>query len=216
MRNIGIACKPSGLLVVDCDVKPDGDGYMEWLEKADKLSGGAPVWETQETLQVTTGGGGLHVYYQWPPGVQASQAGLDKHVDIRSNGGERGGYVLGAGSITDKGTYAVEYDPGYIKAAPGWLIEWCREKPRPAPLRSPIEQPAALSFAGLQTAVQTAVEGNRNAMLFYAARAMYTDGADYSKALELLIPAAVDNGLTEREATDTIRSGYRLQRLKDG
>lgn len=211
--NIGIACKPSGLLVVDCDVK-NGDGMEEWADLCLKHEGDN-AYRLWDTYTVNTGSGGAHFYYKWQPGVQASQSGLSTNVDIRSNGGQKGGYVLGAGSVTALGSYEPDND-GPILHAPFWLVEECREKPHTKPVRSGIEQPAALSFAGLQTAVQTAVEGNRNAMLFYAARAMHSDGADYSTALELLIPAALDNGLTEREATDTIRSGYRLQRLKDG
>src|SRR3954470_24561431 len=35
--NIGLACAPSGLLVVDCDVKPDGDGIAQYVDLITKF-----------------------------------------------------------------------------------------------------------------------------------------------------------------------------------
>lgn len=210
--NIGIACKPSGLLVVDCDVK-NGDGLVEWQEICNKYHG-ENSWEVWQTYTVNTASGGAHFYYNWP-GVQASQSGLSTNVDIRSNGGQRGGYVLASGSVGPKGSY--ETDNAYpILDAPSWLVELCKERPRPKPIKPRYGQPAPLSFAGLVTQVAMAPEGNRSNALLWAARSMCSDGADESLALELLAPAAVDNGLTEREASDTIRSAYRLQHQKDG
>lgn len=208
--NIGIACSPSRLLVVDCDLKQE-DGVQQWLDIVSKFSGSKAL----NTYTTVTGSGGLHFYYWWPVGIQASQSGLASAVDIRSNGGQKGGYVLGAGSITEKGPYEIDSDAPILNAPP-WLVELCREKPRPKPVRNVIEQPNALSFAGLQTKVATAPEGDRNACLLWAARAMCSDQADESECLHLLVPAAVDNGLSEREASDTIRSAYRLQSQKDG
>lgn len=213
-RNVGIACAPSQLLVVDCDIKPDGDGLEQFTDMTIRY-GKDDAWEAFDTYTVRTGSGGTHFYYRWPAGVQASQSGISSHVDIRSNGGQKGGYVLGAGSITGKGPYRVE-EEFEIRPAPAWLVELCRDRPRPKPVRSAIEQPAALSFSGLVTSVATAPEGNRNAALHWAARSMCSDGADESEAIRLLVQPATDNGLTDREATDTIRSGYRLQRQKDG
>lgn len=209
-RNIGIACKPSGLLVVDCDMKPGADGFIEWSALATRFD---PVWFLAPTFMVRTGGGGCHLYYRWPSHVQASQAGLAEHVDIRSNGGQKGGYVLAAGSVTTKGPYVVE-DDAPVAQAPTWLIELCRERPRVEQPARRIQQPAALSFAGLQTAVATASEGNRNQAVLWAARSMCEDGATLDDALNALVPHATGNGLTEREATDTIKSAYRLQSSK--
>lgn len=211
--NIGIACAPSGVLVVDCDLK-NGDGLQEYADICAKYMGDES-WEMWMTYTVNTGSGGAHFYYRWPAHVKASQGGLSTNVDIRSNGGEKGGYVLAAGSITVKGSYEVDNDSP-VRHADGWLVEKCREKPRPKPVRSRIEKADPLSFAGLVQAVSGAPDGDRNQALLWAARAMCSDEADESLALELLVPAAVDNGLSEREATDTIRSGYNLQRRKDG
>lgn len=210
--NIGIACAPSGLLVVDCDVKM-GDGLQEWSDICQRFMG-ATSYEMWATYTVRTGSGGAHFYYQWPPGVQASQSGLSTNVDIRSNGGTKGGYVLAEGSVTTVGSYELDEDCP-IQDAPAWLVALCTERPRAKPLRGVYERAAPVSYAGLATSVALAPEGNRSNALLWAARAMCSDGADVFTALDLLVPAAHDNGLTEREAADTIRSGFRLQRMKD-
>lgn len=207
MANVGVACKPSGLLVVDCDMKPPDDGWQEWCEIAGRFD---PEWFLAPTFLVRTGGGGAHLYYRWPGHVQASQAGLAPHVDIRSNGGNCGGYVLGPGSVTAKGPYVIEEDEP-IASVPAWLLELCRERPRPPRVASGYSQPAALSFAGLQTAVAVASEGNRNQALLWAARSMCEDGADLDTILNTLLP---HTPLPEREASDTIRSAFRLQTSK--
>lgn len=206
--NIGIACKPSGLLVVDCDLKSGQyDGWDEWIEVAGSYD---PGWYTVPTFLVRTGGGGAHVYYRWPDGVQASQSGLSAHVDIRSNGGERGGYVLGAGSITSKGAYTVE-DDDPIAPAPPWLVELCRERPKPRVEKPAFAQPGSVSFSGLQTAVAAAAEGNRNQVTLWAARSMVEDGADEQQIIDTLLDSARTAGLGEQEIIATIRSAYRLQ-----
>jgi Bifunctional DNA primase/polymerase, N-terminal len=212
MANIGIACKPSGLLVVDCDVKVgEYDGVQEWfalVERYDPYN----YFQDDLTHQVITGGGGVHLYYRWPSDVQASQSGLSAHVDIRSNGGQKGGYVLGAGSVTTKGTYRSEGLFHYPDQAPPWLVELCRDRPKPKPVRSGYQQPAHTgSFSGLVTAVSSASEGNRNNVLLWAARSMCEDGATLDEALDLLVAASESNGLSSRETSDTIRSAYRLQ-----
>lgn len=211
--NVGIACAPSGLLVVDCDLKL-GDGLEEWSAICSKFHG-ENSWKMWETYTVSTGGGGAHFYYRWPTWQKASQSGISASVDIRSNGGEKGGYVLAQGSVTAKGSYEVDNDSP-ILWAPAWLVELCRERPRPKPPRSVYERAAPVSYAGLVQSVVMAPDGNRNNALLWAARAMTSDGANESEILDLLVPAAVDNGLTERDATATIRSGYNRQRQKDG
>lgn len=212
-RNVGIACAPSGLLVVDCDLK-NGDGLEEWSDICQKFAGDDSylMWDT---YTVNTGSGGAHFYYRWPPAVKASQSGLSTNVDIRSNGGEKGGYVLAEGSVTRKGSYELD-NSAPVMDAPAWLVALCTEKPRPKPIKSVYEKAAPTSYAGLVQSVCMAPDGNRNQALLWATRAMCSDGATESEVLELLVPAAVDNGLTEREATDTIRSGYKLQLRKDG
>lgn len=233
--NVGVAAKPSGLLVVDCDrakedwalkgtpfahlhdvygVRPHGDDVFN--EMCHRYGGD---WaQASETYRVMTGSAGLHYYYAWPEGVQASQSSpVPGFVDVRCNGGERGGYVLGAGSVTSKGSY-IALNALPVAAAPAWLVELVREKPRPAPLP---QQPSfwssggSTSFSGLEDRVRYAQEGNRNAVLLWAARSMCSDGAALDLAERLLVAAAEAAGLRESEARATVRSGYRLQGRKE-
>lgn len=225
--NIGIAAKPSGVIVVDCDMpkreyqlKDTPWGYLHG--KLGPLVDGADVLremcerfgdgyeDFERTYRVCTASMGLHLYFRWPPEVQASQASpVPGLVDIRCNGGQKGGYVLGAGSATQKGSYIAENDLP-IADAPDWLIELCREKPKAARVK-PHFSSAAGGYNGLRDAVRFAQEGNRNNVLLWAARSMCEDGATIEECEELLGPAGAEAGQAERDVLATIKSAYRLQ-----
>jgi hypothetical protein len=230
--NIGIACKPSGNLVVDCDVakrayalKDTPWGYLH--ERLGPLVDGDDVLREMcsrfgdsydrlaNTYRVCTASLGLHLYFRWPEGVQASQASpVPGALDIRCNGGQRGGYVLAPGSATSKGPYVAENNLP-IADPPPWLVEMCREKPKPKPEKSVFSQPTG-GFNGLAEAVRTAQEGNRNNCLLWAARTMCEDGATEEECIELLAQAYVENNGDGgyRQAVSSIRSAYRLQGAK--
>ena len=85
--NYGIATG-NDLFVVDLD----GPDAASW-------------WDTQGFEQgatVTTPSGGRHVYYWAENDIQTNQSKVFKGIDVRGTGG----YVVGPGSVTDKGTYA--------------------------------------------------------------------------------------------------------------
>ncbi|MGW6255459.1 bifunctional DNA primase/polymerase [Streptomyces sp. NPDC055085] len=224
--NIGIAAKPSGLLVIDCDMpkKPNQLRDTPWgylHEKLGPLVDGADVLREmcsrfgddysrlERTYRVCTASMGLHLYFRWPEGVQASQASpVPGLVDVRCNGGQQGGYVLGAGSKTHKGEYVAENDVP-VAAAPPWLIELCRDKPRPKPVYQSSLPGREGSFGGLAAAVRSAAEGSRNSICHWAACCIRDDGATEETAIETLVPAGVEAGLSESEITATIRSAYR-------
>ena len=226
--NIGIAAKPSGLLVVDCDMPKKeyqlaGTSWEYLHDKLGPLVDGADVLREmcarfgddysrfERTYRVCTASMGLHLYFRWPRGVQASQASpVPGLVDVRCNGGNQGGYVLGAGSETSKGLY-VEENQLPIADAPDWLVELCRERPKEAKVKPLFAQASGGGYSGLRDAVRLAQEGNRNNCLLWAARSMCEDGATQEECEELLVPAAMEAGQGEREALDTIRSAYRLQ-----
>lgn len=231
--NVGVACAPSQLLVVDLDKAkepwklkgteweylhggygPFVHGMELWEEMIFKLGGGR--WPT--TYTVRTGSGGHHLYYAWPAHwPKISQASPVKGIiDVRGNGGQWGGYVLAEGSVTGSGPYV-----GDDNARPGLPPEWLRhmviEKPvvkvqRPQGLR----QPGAISWSGLVDSVRNAGEGNRNNALHWAARAMCSDGATEQEAMDTLCPPAEEAGLHYPEVSRTIESAYRIQRHKEG
>lgn len=118
--------------------------------------------------------------------------------------------MLGAGSESSKGLYVPENSLP-IADAPAWLVELCREHPKPAKVQPHFRQPGHIHYGGLVDSVRLAQEGNRNNCLLWAARSMCEDGATEEECYDLLVPAAMEAGQTERESRDTIRSAYRLQ-----
>lgn len=238
--NIGIACKPSQLLVVDLDqakedwnLKQTDWAYLhaaygprvsgeELLDEMNfKLSDGTDErdGEYTETYSVRTGSGGLHLYFRWPAHwPKISQASPVKGVvDVRGNGGQWGGYVLGEGSVTGSGEYVVE-TPASIALPPTWIRKLVAEKPAQPKIHRPagIRQPGAISYSGLVDSVRNAGEGNRNNALVWAARTMCEEGAQLDEALKVLGDAAMSAGLGAVEIERTIQSAYRTQRYKEG
>lgn len=235
--SIGVACKPSELLVVDLDkAKKDWnlrdtewaymhdaygarvDGEDLWDEMAYKLGDDRP--SDLMTYAVRTGSGGVHLYYRWPEswGQQSQASPVRGVVDVRGNGGQWGGYVLAEGSVTEAGPYVSMGAHSGPQIAPHWIRQLVTPKPKiQAPRRmTGIQQPRAVSWAGLVRTVQEAGEGNRNNALSYCARAMCTDGATEEECLRVLGPAAEAAGLGFREIERTIQSSYRIQREKEG
>lgn len=229
--NIGVACKQSNLLIIDCDVAKqagvlrdtpwgylhdklgpyvDGDDVLR--ELCQRYGGDGEYERLTDTYRVCTGSMGLHVYLSWPPEILASQASIAPGaLDVRCNGGTQGGYVLAAGSVTLKGPYVAENDlPVRSVMEFPWLFELVREKPKAARVKSHFSS-AAGGFNGLAEKVRYAPEGNRNNCLLWAARSMCEDGATQEQCEELLIPAGMEAGQSEKECRDTIRSAYRLQ-----
>jgi hypothetical protein len=103
--NIGIACGPSGLVVIDLDQPrdsavddPDDDGALFPLSGADRLARLAREHGERypgATYVVDTPSGGCHLYFAATDGRARNSAGvLGPHIDVRADGG----YVVGAGS----------------------------------------------------------------------------------------------------------------------
>ena len=109
-RNVGVATG-GGLLVLDFDMKPGQYGARSLFEMEMQ---GLP-----ETFSVRTPSGGLHLYFHGPD-VSNSVGKIAPNVDVRS----AGGYVVGPGSETPLGRYAIESDIP-LADAPAWLIERC-------------------------------------------------------------------------------------------
>lgn len=233
--NIGIACKPSSLLVVDLDVAkedfklrgtdweylhtvygPQVDGEDLFDEMEYKLNAGPR--EMGGPYSVRTGSGGKHLYYRWPSNwPRISQASPVKGIiDVRGNGGQWGGYVLAEGSRTDAGEYKL-IGGAHILLPPVWIRQLVAEKPPAPKIRRPqgLRQPGPLSWSGLVESVRNAGEGNRNNALVWAARTVCEEGGTEAQALEALGPAAEDAGLGSTEIERTIQSAFRTQRYKE-
>ena len=228
-HNAGIACGPSGLLVIDCDTPKPGSadtatpGLGDRRDGAEVLAalaagrGGLP-----DTWTVTTPSGGRHLYFRAPAGVALGNTGrtLGPLLDTRG----RGGQVLAPGSRLPNGGYELldDTDPADL---PGWLawrlsagaptaVSGRRERP-PAVASDPTAYVTAVVRAELQR-VAAAGRGGHNAAVFTAARALgQLVGAG------ALDPAAAEHDLTHaarhiiggpcdctaRDIAATIRSG---------
>lgn len=234
--NIGVACKPSQLLVVDLDRAKD-----DWNLKGTEWAHLHAVWgervngedlfdemrfqlddensDPYDTFVVSTGSGGTHLYYSWPAHWPViSQASPVKGVvDVRGNGGQFGGYVLGQGSIGETGGYAIENDQP-LALPPTWIRRLVAEKPQQPKIQRPkgLMQPGSVSNSGLIRSVREAGEGNRNNALVWAARTMCEEGVLEAQAQEQLGAAAAEAGLGYREIERTIQSAYRTQQHKMG
>lgn len=216
--NIGVSCKKSGLLVVDCDVPKNWsateDGWDQFKSLCERR--GASWEETIDTYQVETPSYGLHLYYTWPEDVQASQASLDSLLDVRSNGGEKGGYVLGAGSVTPQGWYHC-VNPAPIRPTPRWLMDEVTLKPTTyltGGSSEPFTRAYGVSLAGLHTFLRNATEGRRNDSLFWvvAQAAEENPHLEEDDLLNEFWNDAVSVGLTPQEISASVRSGIRKGR----
>lgn len=220
--NIGLACGPSGLVVLDLDTPKAGQqpplGGLGITCGADVLAAlaedaGQPL--PGATYTVRTGRGGLHLYFRAPAGpVLPNTAGrLGRLIDTRANGG----YVVAAGSTVDGRAYEVLDD-----VAPGELPTWLAERLRPATIRHlptppPVDQRAAgYANAALRNEIQRVLDapvGQRNATLNRAAYSLGTlvgAGALPERLVrEALQRAAEAVGLAAAEVAATVDSGLR-------
>lgn len=117
LSNIGGAAgKKSGRVVLDIDLRHGGDVSLELLEHEHE--------SLPDTVEVITGGGGRHLYFQ-DPGVPIgnSVSALGPGLDIRAAGGN----VVLPGSIHISGRvyeYELTHGPEDVPLAPmpGWLL----------------------------------------------------------------------------------------------
>jgi hypothetical protein len=203
--NIGIACGPSGLLVVDID---GPDAMHAWSVFIGDNGG------LRRTLIARTGKG-VHFYFA---GEGRSSAGrIAPHVDTRGVGG----YVIAPPSIHGSGAAYRWLDPRVLPApVPGWLLERLeRGAPAPEAVGQRRWLPLGIEFtaygkaalAGLREDVLTAEEGQRNDTLngasYRAGRLAAAGELDVDVAATLLVEAAVAAGLPQEEAARTFWSG---------
>jgi hypothetical protein len=154
-----------------------------------------------------SGGGGLHLYVL-PLGLGTRRLTLHGvHIgELKGSGG-----VLVPPSVTS-GVYAWLRAPSDVPVAeaPAWLRDLAdgprHGGPRLVGRLSPSR--AVALVAGLHRVVAEAPEGERNAVLFWAACRAAEHSVDPDAAAEILLAAAVKAGLAEREARATIKSGF--------
>lgn len=115
--NIGISTSRFGeseaLLVIDVDNKEGKNGDAELK----RIEGNGLV--LPPTFVQSTPTGGKHIVFRTSAPVRQGVDVLGRGLDIRS----RGGYIVGAGSCVEAGTYTRSI--GRVDAAPEWVVTRC-------------------------------------------------------------------------------------------
>jgi hypothetical protein len=230
--NIGIATGPSNLVVIDIDVpktpyKP-GDKELFGIEAWAMMLTQAGLSSEPRTYEVETPSGGSHLYFEaneaFP--VKTSASTLAPGIDVRAINGS----ITAAGSRTEKGEYVCIRDIK-PKPLPSWLrgplgraglsVTDVEVQARPAP--KPVTSTSSYAKAAFDDEIaklRQATEPGRNDKLNSAAWKLkkFTeerlhDGAIVPAELnayevaDALFAAAIEIGLSDKEATTTIRSG---------
>jgi hypothetical protein len=209
----GIACGPSGLVVIDLDVDlaaADG-GEAAFAALCEKAGAQWPV-----TFTVATPSGGLHLYFRASPDhkITVSTGQVARHVDVRGDGG----YVVGPLSVIGGREYQVSGSVRALAPLPGWLARLCAPRSVTghvtdhAPVNGAYAQAALDAEAAL---VAAAPEGCRNDQLNRSAHALGrfpNSQLPASAILAALGAAAQQAGLAEPEIGRTIRSALRARR----
>lgn len=185
--NVGIACGPAGLVVVDIDLAGRGDLSVAWLEHLDDLdlepflecrgqvttTPWATALTAARTRAVTTPNGGRHLYFTAPAGtdMRNTVSRLGQRIDTRAHGG----YVLAPGSVRrtprDRRRYRL-VDDSPATTLPAEIAHALSPTPPRQMDAAPIVHPDAYVRAvldGETAAVRTAAVGTRNHRLFRAA-----------------------------------------------
>jgi putative DNA primase/helicase len=169
------------LCVIDVDDKGDKHGSQE-LEKL--VAGGL---ELPTTYTQHTASGGRHLVYRTATPVANNAGKLGPGIDVRGTGG----FIVGAGSATDKGAYSADGAP--VAAAPDGLLGLCAaHRPRQSvgALFSAVDdspEAAAQAVEYLRTA-PVAVQGSGGDTTTFAVCARVKDfGLSESGALAVLL-----------------------------
>jgi hypothetical protein len=221
-HNVGIACGPSRLVVIDLDTAEHGGSLPPSWAAEPSINDGREVLRLlalragepwPDTYTTRTPSGGLHLYFAAIDGreLRNSASRVGPMIDVRA----AGGYVVGAGSVTARGRYQVVRDY-MVRTLPGWLADLVAPaRPTRAAPASVAQRPVYGRLRGIVEAVLTSEPGTRNGRLFWAAcRAgeMISAGLiDHAAAEDVLVRAAVESGLRggEPEARRTVASGLR-------
>ncbi|MER5227531.1 bifunctional DNA primase/polymerase [Streptomyces flaveus] len=199
----GIACglEPHHLIGIDLDTKSGTDSSAALRELALRH-----LFTIPETVVVLTPSGGRHLWLSGSPDVVVpnSAGRLAPGIDIRG----AGGYLVGPGSRTAHGVYSTAPGTSHLAPAPcpRALLRLLTPPPR---THHPTPSSAGGHGQGLVQFVAAAHEGQRNTRLFWAACRAYENGIG-DELVEPLVEAAVQVGLSEREARSTVGSARRL------
>jgi bifunctional DNA primase/polymerase-like protein len=232
--NIGLACGPSGLVVLDLDTTKPDDDPPEWVRAEPGVRDGQDVLAVLaeqlgeelpgDTYTVATRSGGIHLYFTAPDGVRLGNTagergqGLGWKIDTRAHGGQ----VVAAGSVVGGRHYRVLAD---VEPAP--LPTWLVDLLTPAPPPPAPTMPVRTATGGRDAYLNAAIHGNtakvidakteRNAALYGASVALgqlvASSALTEAEVAAALMSAAAKHivlgAYSERQARQTIASGLR-------
>lgn len=203
--NWGVACGPSGLLIVDIDTKDGKNGAKSWAALAAEN-------ETPDTFTVGTPSGGLHYYYKGdaPTTGPKSKTKLGEGIDTRGVGG----MALIPGCELANGTYEITHKarPAALPAwIPGILGAVTERQCEQVPLTDlDQEHHVRLATSWLQTS-EPPVEGERNDSAFRVAAHCKDLGVSEGVCLDLMLAHWNDRcspPMDTEELQRTIESAY--------
>jgi hypothetical protein len=185
---IGVATGArSGVSVLDVDRKhPTAVAW--WLDSYPLLL---------PTRTYRTRSGGLHLWFKHRDGVRNSQGKICLGVDSRGEGGFvvhwfAGGYEC--------------LDPSPPAPWPAWLLAELTPRPAPRPRPRPGGSNDSRRLDGILRRLGSAREGERNGVLFWAACRLDERRMRQGEIEALLLPVALNVGLSESETRRTIAS----------
>jgi len=198
--NIGVICGES-LAVFDIEA-PHLAAFFEYLSVGGHVLPEMPV--------CATGRGGLHLYVAPLPAVPTTRRLRLENVHIgeyKTTGG-----VVAPPSVT-AGSYRWLWWPTepLVTEAPSWLTSLIAESSPPTSSQAVRGLPAdpAAALDALACAVRDEREGNRNALLYWAACRALEEGIRPDIAERVLCRAALAAGLSEAETDATLRSALK-------
>jgi hypothetical protein len=205
----GIACgqPPHHLIGLDLDRKNGVDGVWELRKLAAQHGISVP-----RTVVISTPSGGYHAWWTGPADVKVpNRAGhLAPGIDVRG----AGGYLVGPGSRSRSGVYALASNPDdvAVQPIPEQLLALMTASKHPARHGRPFtgRVTGGRALVGLVRTVLDAPQGHRNSRLYWAACKAFEHSAaghfPEAAAESALMQAAVAAGLPDNEAAATIAS----------
>ncbi len=198
--NVGIACGPSGLVVIDLDAHGElpPDWRLPGLRDGRDVLAQLAEWAGQpwpSTYMVATPSAGWHLYYRAPAGppLRNTAGALGPQIDTRASGG----YVVGAGSVVGGTAYEV-LDGQDPEPLPAWLLRLLLPAPAGAVPARAGGHPGPARLGSLAATVRASRPGDRTGPLVWAAHRlaeMIAAGQASPDDAEVLVQAAVEAGI---------------------
>lgn len=184
--NIGVRPAP-GHVVLDVDPRNGGDQQLAAMQQR--------YGQLPTTRTAITGSGGLHLWFRLTGDIVGE---LAPGIDVKTHAG----YLVAPPSVHVCGGTYTWSDTGPIVEAPTYLAALLQRPERPPRALSARATVTPAVIEGLVRTVRTAPTGKRNDLLFWGCLRATQKGIN----LDPLVTAAIENGLSAREAEATAAS----------